>query len=181
MRPFLIVGLPRSRTLWMAEFMSCFGAVCVHEPTEYMKSIDDLPKVFADNEGVSDSGLSLWIERIFKDIAPWTVIIWRDQREVEASIERLGIPKSNYCDLLLERLNKVRNHPLVMNLPFECMNDMRVMQKVFWHLRPNVPFDEQRFELMKNVNIQCDIEKKSKAAQNAVIYDEFKPLYRLKE
>lgn len=44
-----------------------------------------------------------------------------------------------------------------MRVPYHSLSDMRVMQKVFWHLTPGEPFDEGRFLAMKDVNIQVDV------------------------
>lgn len=176
MQPFFITGLPRSRTAWMAEFM---GAV--HEPTADIKSIEDMRGVFERHSGVSDSGLGFWIEWILREIKPLTVIIERDIDDVEKSLDKLNIPKTNYCELLKDRLMYFRNHPLVMTVPFERLNDIRVMQKVWWHLKTGAPFDEGRFREMKDINIQCDHEKTKESAKHATIYQEIEPFIRPKE
>ena len=51
---FFITGLPRSRTAWMAAFMTSGNAVCLHEPRNWaaMWNHDG-----AQHVGISDSGL----------------------------------------------------------------------------------------------------------------------------
>ena len=150
---YLITGLPRSRTAWMAEFMPN----CAHEPVGYMQKIEDLQQVYSDFDGVSDSGMGFWLGWILEHIKPRTVIIERPIEEVEASLMAMGtkLPATNFCDLLLEELAKFHDHPLVMRVPFNALGNVRVMQKVWWHLLgASHPFDEQRFERMNALKIE---------------------------
>lgn len=183
MRAFLITGLPRSRTLWLAEFMSYGQCICVHEPSEYMRRIEDLKTVYKDNQGVSDAGLGFWLEWILKEISPWTVIVHRDIKQVERSLHDLypELPQTNFCELLMEKLNQCRSHPLVMNVSFDALNDMRIMQKVFWHLRPGVPFDEERYRTMNRQIIEVDPVAKFESAQHATMYQEIMPFIKIRE
>ena len=65
------------------------------------------------------------------------------------------LPATNFCDLLLEELAKFHDHPLVMRVPFNALGNVRVMQKVWWHLLgASHPFDEQRFERMNALKIE---------------------------
>ena len=154
---FLITGLPRSRTAWLSEFM----CDCIHEPVPDLDEIEQLTSVFEKYQGVSDSAAGFWIEWILEHIKPRTVVVERPLEEVEKSLETLlpGLPKTNYCDLLLENFKKVKNHPLVMRVPFDSLSDTRVMQKVFWHLRPGDVFDEGRFLQMCDEKIVCDLNR----------------------
>lgn len=180
MRNFLITGLPRSRTAWMAAFMECD-----HEPRFNLESREDIAEYFSKNQGCSDHGLGFWAKYIVEDLKVRTVIIDRPIDEVEASLETLGLdfPKNNYCDVLLDKLSEVREHPLVMCVPFKALNEIRVMQKVFWHLRPGVAFDEERFNLMKNIIIevtQLEIKEMVNLPIDKLMSDEIIPLLKIK-
>jgi hypothetical protein len=76
---YIITGLPRSRTAWIAQYMTAGGSLCVHE-------LWDVPPLV---RGVSDSGAVWSQERLFKEHpqAKW-VVIRRDIREVIASMKQ---------------------------------------------------------------------------------------------
>ena len=159
MHKFLITGLPRSRTAWMAEFMNHGSSVCFHEPPNWR----ELWSEYNDKcVGISDSGLGFQLDEIIEEYHPKILIIDRPIEEVEKSLDELntGLPKTNFCEILKETLAKFQNgESEVLRVPFHSMNDIRVMQKIFWHLIPGEPFDEGRFLKMKNINIQTDVQK----------------------
>lgn len=47
MRPFIIYALPRSRTAWMAQFLSYGDWTCHHEVAILMREVLDIPGLFA--------------------------------------------------------------------------------------------------------------------------------------
>lgn len=156
---FLITGLPRSRTAWMAAFTSCGPAFCYHEPSAMMGEIEDLEDVYArpggyQHVGASDHGLGFWITEILARFKPRTLVIMRDQQDVEQSMHELGMPATNFCELLTERLLAVRQHPLVQYVPFEALDDMATMRKAWFHLLPGVPFDEGRYREFSKFHIE---------------------------
>ena len=76
---FLITGLPRSRTAWLA-----VASGALHEPISLHGPawIAD----WQDGEGVSDSGAAPFLPFILKTVAPRTLIIERPRAEVVASL-----------------------------------------------------------------------------------------------
>lgn len=157
-QPFFIAGLPRSRTAWLSVLCTTDRTVCYHEPTALMQSLDSLDQIYDSryysHVGVSDSGLGFFAEEILKRWAPRTLIVERNVREVEQSLAQLGLPVTNYCDLLLEHLRHVKAHPLVMWVPFEALSEERTVERIFWHLLPGVAFDEARFDLLERMVIE---------------------------
>lgn len=157
-KPFFITSLPRSRTAWLSAFMCTGKNICYHEPIYMIRDIEQLfgfyESSYYNHIGVSDSGLGFFIDWILENIQAKTVIIDRDIREVEQSLSQLGFPLTNYCDLLMEKLKSVKNHPLVLWVPFDSLNDKRTIQKIFWHLMPGESFDESRYEEFKKMNIE---------------------------
>ncbi|HTI69677.1 MAG TPA: hypothetical protein VMF06_06910 [Candidatus Limnocylindria bacterium] len=82
MKPkFFITGLPRTRTAWMAHYMSAQGVLCLHEPEVGCASLDELADRLESIPegsalGVSSSGLA-WFQRGLRDRYPdakWVVI-----------------------------------------------------------------------------------------------------------
>jgi hypothetical protein len=162
-KPFFITGLPRSRTAWMSVFMSTGNSICYHESSSRLNSIEELKGIYQSSiykfVGISDSGLGFFMDWILEHIEPRTVIIDRPISEVNQSLEKLGLPRSNFTELLHDELERFHTHPLVMWVPFEALNVKRVVQKAFWHLMPGEAFDEQRYETLAKMIIETDNDK----------------------
>lgn len=88
MSDFFITGLPRTRTAWMAQYMSWNGVLCLHEPTAGAATIEDAQAKFCGiPRGASDSGL-VWFTDAWRKAFPdakW-VVIRRDVRDVHRSM-----------------------------------------------------------------------------------------------
>ena len=159
--PFLITGLPRSRTAWLSVLCSTGQAICYHEPIGGMRDISDIEALYKSEfykfVGISDSTLGFFLPWILKNVKPRTVIIERDMKEVMQSLFEIGLPRSNLVELLMDRLREFKDHPLVMWVPFEALKTKRVVQKIFWHLMPNSAFDEMRYEQLEKMRIAVDV------------------------
>lgn len=59
-KPFIITGLPRSRTAWLSVLFACNGVKCIHDASGY-NSEDELIELIASDSnsmyGIVDSGL----------------------------------------------------------------------------------------------------------------------------
>lgn len=147
MNYFLVTGLPRSRTLWMSSWLTTDTSICLHEPTPRLQRIEDLRNEYEALEGAfkgfSDSGLGFWLDWILQEIKPRTLIIDRVIADVEQSLVNmnLGLPKTNFCSLLLEELTKYKEHPLVLWVPYEELNSR--LEEIWNHLLPGKPFDKE--------------------------------------
>jgi hypothetical protein len=155
---FFITGLPRSRTAWLAAFMTSGNAICLHEPRHWR---DMWAHDGARHVGISDSGLGFQLKAIINEFAPRILIVDRPIEEVEASLAalRIGIPRTNFCEILHKSLSGFNSgESNILRVPYHLLSDMRTMQKIFWHLTPGEAFDEGRFLAMKDHNIQIDIQ-----------------------
>ena len=159
-KPFLITGQPRARTAWLSVLCSTGASMCYHEPSGGMGDISELKGVFDSDfykfVGVSDSIMGFFLDWIFEHIAPRTVIVERDPGEVLDSLSLLGLPRTNLPYLLRENLERFKDHPLVMWVPFDALETKRIVQRVFWHLMPGEPFDENRYDLLAKMRIETD-------------------------
>lgn len=166
-RPFLISGLPRSRTAWASVLCTTQNSICYHEPCVKFKKWDDLVDLYQRETpkfvGVSDSSVVFLLPWILETIQPRTVIIERNVGEVKASLDRLGIPSGEYLELSFAALKAIRNHPLVMWVPYRALEIPRIVQRMFAHLLPGEPFDEDRYELLAKMRIVTDFEKTVRA------------------
>lgn len=154
---FFITGLPRSRTAWMAAWLSEGDTICRHEPSASISSVEQIPTLWSGCAGVSDSGLGVHLGWILEHVRCRVLMIDRDPVAVRRSLERLvpGAEAGPYCAALHEELSRWIGHPLVMTIPFGAMSDMRRMQSAYWWVKPGRAFDEERFRLFDGLNIQA--------------------------
>lgn len=142
--------------------MSTGPAVCHHEPLARMADISGLSDLYqlgnTEFVGVSDSGAGFFLPWIMGNISPKTVIIERDVDECEESMRKIGFDMGKSLRLLHKHLLRFKYHPNVMWVDFNSLNNQRIMQKVFWHLLPGVPFDEDRYTRMNATNIAVDVD-----------------------
>lgn len=177
---YLVTGLPRSRTLWMSKFLPN----CVHEVAQNIDNLDDLRRIGVD--GISDSGLGFWLEWILENLKVPVLVIDRNIDEVEKSLFEmgLGLPITNFCELIQAKLLLSKEHPLVLWVKFEDLNAR--MEEIWHHLLPDTPFDQEKFEQMRNAEIVIDIDgvKQRMAVPHKVgslLLREVVPFLRLKE
>lgn len=160
-QPFLITGLPRCRTAWMASLAASDQSTCVHEPLKHMAHWRDIFALWNDGKteftGVSDSAMGFHLGEILDRAAPRTLIIWRAVPDVEQSLVRQGFQiTSDYCDVLSRRMDVFRGHPLVASVGFDSLRDPEVVAGCLQHLMPGAPLDMDRIDDMMDVVIQVD-------------------------
>lgn len=158
-RHFFITGLPRSRTAWMAAFMSTGQAHCFHdvladcEPSGMRAKMNFGARWVGD----SDSALTLFHKEVKQEFpkAPWLVID-RSVHDVYASLSRIeSVPcfaeLMVYMATLLAETKRAVN-PMVVR--FDQLDDEGTMREIVAHLCPGMEFNKERFELFKLMNIQ---------------------------
>ena len=177
--PFLITGLPRSRTAWFAAVASNDRSICYHEPLSRLDRWEDIFSVVwchqqAEYVGISDHGLGFWLAEIMDRLAPRTLIIERPMEEVKASLTRIGVTQTNMCELLLEKLAVV--HPRVMRVPYAALESVETVTRCLRHLMPTVNVNASRIRELQRLNIQADVKTTLADAQSRVrAVDHFVP------
>lgn len=107
--------------------------------------------------GISDSGFSFHLADLIAEYAPRILVIERPAAEVNASLARIGIGGSNYCDLVGEALIPWTGHPLVRRIAFASLVDDNVVRSCLWHLMPGVAVDMGKLALFQRLNVQADM------------------------
>lgn len=165
-RPFLITGLPRSRTAWFAAVASACvpGAICYHEPTASLSDWEDVFELWNREDyewvGISDAGLGFRLPVIMKRIQPQLLIIERAIGEVERSLKAATkLPMNNYCDLLHARLVEQKNHPLAHCVAYSDLNERGIVTRCLQWLMPNAWVDDLKLCQFMNFNVQTDLDR----------------------
>lgn len=145
MTPFLITGLPRSRTAWWAVVT---GAI--HEPRSH-----EIPWA----GGISDSRLALHLPTIFARFEPRTLIVERDAASVLRSFKGYIGPLA--CDwratgAMIERnLDALQfEHPAIKRVAYAALSKIDTVRECMDWLRVTEP---PHLAQLMHMNIQSDL------------------------
>ena len=178
---FFITGLPRSRTAWFSAFFTGNNSFCYHEiirvSNDFESVIDKLTNRKEMYVGNSDSSLPIWmdkIDHILRD-SP-IVIIERDIEEVSNSLKTLykEYDYTKILDLTLERLEVVKKRYNYISVDYNDLDHQTCLEDIWSYCIPNIPFDKDKFETLRTINISIDYKSYMKELFN-------KNKYKLKQ
>lgn len=163
MNPFFVTGLPRSRTAWVANWLTTDMTICFHD-------VEPETSKFLLNKRVGFAGPELiWkmreLERSFPS-APW-LFLMRDPDECLASWKKAAgkvLPHSHpdFALLWKKRVEILEDsdglplHSLVIS--YEELDEEPVARAVWQHLI-GTPFDLDRWKMLTEFNIQQKFEQ----------------------
>lgn len=152
----------------MSAFFSAYPAVCKHDPFINLSDVSQIGSLFESSfykyVGIADTSAGFFLPEIMETVKPRTLIIERDVHIVAAELLELDMSVGDYLYYLQNEMNKVRNNPLVMTVPFGSLSELRTMTKIWFHLLPGVPFDEERYLEFNDFKITCDHKKQERIA-----------------
>lgn len=172
-KPFLIIGLPRTRGTWLSVACSLMpGAICYHEASALMDrwegNFDIWARAGYDYVGISDSLLGLHLGEILDRIAPRILIVNRPIQEVERSFAMIGYPSTtNLLDIFLSRIEPYRTHPLACEVEFDDLADIDVVECVLEHLMPGMRINRDKLAEIMHINCQEDLDRTRRLALRA--------------
>lgn len=169
-KPFLITGLPRSRTAWLSHVATIDGwSSCHHEPTLTMSGPMDLVYFYQRHPehyvGVSDSHLSQ-ILPIIMDLAIPTLIVLRDPNEVHKSLEHLGM-STRLLPACLYGIAQVTGHKLVRTIDYKDLNNSYKLRAALRWLMPEAEISINRLRQMQSMHIETELSTNRKVWQDA--------------
>lgn len=168
MKPFIIFGLPRSRTFWLSQWLSCHGYRCAHEQARYVRSIEDVKSWLAqDYTGTAETGAAKWwkvVQHHRPGIA--TLVVRRDPLLVVESLLRLDMKGTVVFDrhLLLQEMRRLdrrldqieQQAPNVLSVHFDALDQFETCALVHKHLL-GLPMDTDRWKAYRSLNLQTDM------------------------
>lgn len=172
--PFLITGLPRSRTAWMAVAATTDESLCEHEPLAKVTGWRDVMYTTWHRDGsypyagASDHALGFHLREIMETLAPRTLIIERPILMVEASLGRMGVPRSNFCTLLQEAL--AYEHPNIRRVPYRALSVTQAVIDCLEWLMPGLTFNVARIAYLQRLNIQAHLPAVMRDAERGAAY-----------
>ena len=159
MRPFLIVGTPRSRTAWLAAFLSYGGRQCLHEPSLRFTAPECLDRFLENDRAAASDSMMTFLAHKARYIRPDCVIVCvrRPLAEVQRSFARTGIRMASYfLEMMDQRAERVENEIADLSIQFSDLEDEETCKRIFEKcLETN--FDRTWWLSMKDQNIQSDV------------------------
>lgn len=147
MNNFLILGLPRSRTAWLANFMTHDGFFCSHEGLNGCPSLFVYRDKFTNGMGDSNTGLALFdFEPLFTTFKK--VIIDSDiDSAVAFSKKHYSCDSTRTMIAMQSRLNSLDG----LHVHF---NDINQRLEDIWTYITDLPFNTERAKMLMGFDVQ---------------------------
>jgi hypothetical protein len=148
-RNFFVIGLPRSRTAWFAAWLSDGDSLCQHEAMSGCPSIDHYKSKLGMGGDSSTASMMLDINDLYPD-APILVIERDESHAIRFGIDVMNIDEASSVEIIdnlkqrLDMIDAERVH-------FDDIDEN--LEWIWTHLK-GTPFDHERAELFKGLNIQ---------------------------
>ncbi len=142
--PFVVYGLPRSRTFWLSRFLNYRGWTCGHDEARHVRTLDDVKSWLAmPYQGTVETGAAPWW-RLVQDLRPdiRTVVIRRPVGDVVLSMLRTGVafdvPKlRSAMERLDAKLDQIEARvPGCLSVTFDELNDEATCARIFEYCLP---------------------------------------------
>lgn len=161
--PFVVFGLPRSRTYWLSRFLSYGGWHCGHDEVRHVRGLDDVRSWLSqDRMGtVETAAAPFW--RLMVDIRPDVRIatVRRPIPQVIDSLSRTGMSfdmavLTRHLTKLNRKLDQIERLPDVLSVDYAALTDAATCRKIFEHCLP-FPHDAAWWARLDAVNLQVDL------------------------
>lgn len=145
---FMVLGLPRSATAWMANWLTTDRSICWHEPL-WESTLDELDAVQMNGLfGISDTELLLLPPDLVNAHPAKKLIIHRELRDVNLSLTKAGLPGA-MRDEHRWKLDEIGG----WHIPFKDLWNVETFRAAMEWLTP-LPFDGARYAVLRNLNVQ---------------------------
>ncbi len=144
---FIVIGMPRSGTSWLANLLTTDRSLCMHDP--FAQAMPDQWERDTRKFGISCT-LSFvvkgWLEQFDCPVA----IIERDESARNASLLKMGLapnPKDPVSGAAFANVKGLR-------FDFDALWDEGDALKLLEHLLPDIPFDSLRYRQLLRLQVQ---------------------------
>lgn len=165
-RPFFVLGLPRSRTFWLSRLLTYRDWSCGHEELRHIRSFEDAKSWLSQPcTGSAETALAPFWRLIPKDAR--LVIVRRPVAEVKDSLLRLSMPEgAGFDPIALDGLLKQTDAKLdqiaarwpsfKLNVNFHDLGNEAVCKEIFEWCLP-YQFDADWWRAFSKVNLQVSM------------------------
>lgn len=143
---FMVIGLPRSGTTWLSNWLTTDTTLCLHDPTASY-TLPDLDALTSTKTlGIADTALALnpkWVN----DHSARKLVLIRDHEEINESLANAGLPLLD--PILSKRLLEIK----APHILFQDLFNPATAQKIYEYLTLK-PFDAERHKYLTELNVQ---------------------------
>lgn len=146
---FMVIAAPRSGTAWAANWLSTDTTLCLHDPL-WKRHYRDLDAIESSKMlGIACTGIHLFGQYVRTHPAR-KVVLHRDRREIEHSLEAIGMPRPP--DELFRLLDDIDGIHVAWTDIFDGG-----AKRIYEHLLQK-PFDAERHGALRNLEVQTNFE-----------------------
>ena len=140
----MVISAPRSASTWCSNWLSTDTTLCLHDPL-WRYPYDELDRIQSNKVlGIACTGIALFPDFVNAHPAR-KVIIHRDLKEVDESLEKIGLSACSHAwEGVLERISGVH---------LDWQDIFEQPKHIFEYLLDK-PFDAERHELLREINVQ---------------------------
>lgn len=166
---FFIVGLPRTRTSWMSNFLTYKTSFCFHEAIRLCYKIEDMIALFesVDEPNVGDADCRIIeFQKDFRKMFPnakW-IYIKRDIKDVIYSLEKRfefeeSYRDTDFCKKLQEKYNVFEKEYSPLTFQYDELDNVDVCEAIWNYCIPDSSFNYRRWLQLDVLKID-PVEKK---------------------
>lgn len=146
---FIVLGLPRSGTTWLANWLTTESSLCLHDPFA-LGTPERWPR---DDRrfGISCTGAYLFPRWLGQQQCP-IAVIERDADACDASLARMGMGNTKHLHRALASAPGRR-------WAFGDLWNESAARELWQHLLPAIPFDALRYRVLQAIQVQPHMSK----------------------
>ncbi len=144
---FLILGLPRSRTAWLANFCTHDGLFCHHEALNGCHTMREYANKFKDEVGDSNTGLIFFDFKKYLPNAKIIVIDKNIERSVDFAEKEFDFDSFSAFTHAKKMLDELDG----LHVKFEEIDER--LEEI-WKYVTDKPFDQKRADMLLKMRIQ---------------------------
>lgn len=171
MIPFFITGLPRSRTAWLANWLTTDHSLVYHDVPMPVDLRGEWKHIGFSGPELAEEYECL--SRLYPS-AKWLVVL-RPESEAKASFlkwsgDSLSVPEETFDQLWHERVKRLARvvaSPNARMVEFNRLDEASEARKVWEYLMPELEFDASRWRVLNEFNVQQSLQKGLKRWQLA--------------
>jgi len=163
MPPFVVFSLPRSRSAWLARFLTWGDWMCGHDELRHCRSLDDVRAWLAMPCAGSVETVAAPFWRLLAMLAPGARVmtVRRPVADVMASLLRFGLFDETALGATIRRVDAKLDQiearlPGVLRVEYAALSDAETCGAVFRHCL-GLPMPDEWFQLCSSVNIQVNL------------------------
>jgi hypothetical protein len=159
---FFATGLPRSRTAWMANWLTTDLSLCWHD-----KPFDESLLIPGRLVGFSGPELINQFDAIqeSRPNSRWIVVL-RNENDALLSFRRWAgelLPEHISLETIWQdrchKISQMCRHPNVKAYHYKDLDDVEKCRELYQWVLPGLEFDEERWKLLNELNVQQDLNK----------------------